>query len=388
MASRRHLLAALAAALLVLPLVAPAVAAPPPEPLCGTCSLVDGEHDADGVRFGGDTSVTVELFANGSSRWTERVAVRRGAGRLAANDTLRRALVERAFDDDYHAARHRRTATDSRVGDGSLVTTYRVPDLATRSMGVLVVDDDFGRAGYRNYVYLGAARATVVAPEGYELAAGPGDGAATTNATAVVWTGDAEGHDYGPAIEDRFSFAPQGTALAGLRADGAAALDDGPPTLSTAAALALFPTLFVGGTSALYVGWRTGRGRSIPTGTLVAVSLVAGLLGVAATVGVALLRWQSSLSLGPLPVVLVPVVGLAALGYCAGGGGRTRSLVGALAVLPWVVTVALALNAQLLASDATTTALVALGALAVTFLGVPGYLAGRRYAPASGPGER
>jgi hypothetical protein len=392
MVSRRTLLAALAAALLVLPLVAPAVARPPPEPLCGTCYAHSADDD---VQFNGnDSGVTVELFANGSSRWTERVAVRRGADRLAANETLRRSLVERTLrrhvvDDE------RRTDVHTEVRNGALVTTYRVPDLGSWSLGVLTVDE-FDDADRRTGVYTGAARAVVVGPEGFRLVQSPSGDVTATNATSAVWVGGDTTREFAPDVGGRLVFAEEGAVLAESRADAATALDEGPERLAGAAALALLPTLLLATVAVVYARSTAHPGGSTVRRLLAAGVVLAGVVGALLTLWLAFLLRLSPGDVHPVPPLLagavallvVPAAALFALGYCVSRRSVGRSVVGALAALPWFGLAALVLNGQLLVRDPVTSVLVALGALAVTLLGVPGYLVGRRYAPASGSGAR
>ncbi|MFC5972497.1 hypothetical protein ACFPYI_14250 [Halomarina salina] len=378
MPSRRRLLGLLVVVLVALPVVAPAVARPPPEPLCGTCTMGQDGDGVHGVAVDPATSsVTVESFANGSSRWTERVELRYGADDLAANDTFRAEVVEGALH--RHAAGENRIDTRSRVENDTLVTTYRVPNLATRSAGVLTVDL-FDRTDRESWAYVGAARATLVAPEGYHLVDGP-DGEGETNASAVVWTDDAPAADYGPDVEGRITFAEDGTTASGVRAALVTVQTDAPPLLFGAAALALVPTLLVAAVCVLYVRSRTaddGLGLSPLTVTLVVVA--AAFVGLVGTAYV-LLFGVSPEGPGVAPLVVVPLAALFAVGYCATTGDRTRQAIGALAVAPWVGVVALVLNGQLASRDWVTVLAVAVGALAVTAVGVPGYLAGRRLAP-------
>ena len=379
MPSRRRLLGLLALALVVLSAVAPAVARPPPEPLCGTCTM---GQDADGVYGVGvdpaNSSLTVELFANGSSRWTERVELTRGADELAANDTFRADLVEGALR--WHAAEEH-VDTQSRVESDTLVTTYRVPAVATRSAGVLTVDL-FDRTDREAWVYVGAARATLVAPDGYHLVDGPAGERAETNASAVVWTDDAPADDYGPDVEGRISFAEDGTTAGGLRASLVTAQAEGPPLLLGAATVALVPTLLVAATGVLYVRSRATSGQAVLSrltlGVTVAAAWLVGLATTAFTLLYGLLPDEPRVA----PLVVVPLVALFAFGYCATAGDRTRRAIGGLALAPWVGVVVLVLNGQLVAGRWVAVLAVVVGAFAVTAVGVPGYLAGRRLAPA------
>ncbi|MFD1514749.1 hypothetical protein [Halomarina rubra] len=227
MPSRRHVLAVLVAALLLVPVVGAVVAAPPPESLCGTCGLSEDHYDDGSVVVDPtNSSVEVELFENGSSRWTERVRVVGGAEGLTTNATLRSETVERAFhrhvvDDDE------RVDTRLRVEGETLVTTYRVPGLGAQSMGVLTVGE-FHRTGNEPSVYVGAARATLVAPEGYHLVDGPDGSAAETTPDGVVWTSPDATSDYAPRVEGRLTFGDDETLFPALRGLLAAVVQNGP----------------------------------------------------------------------------------------------------------------------------------------------------------------
>jgi len=380
MPSHRHVLAVLVVALLVAPAVGSVVARPPPEALCGTCSLGEEEHwsgssvDVDAA----NSSLSVELFENGSSYWTERVRVARGADELAANESFRTEVLDRAFH--RHAVDDAdRTDVRTRVENRTLVTTYRVPAFGHRSLGVLVVDE-FDRTTRDSWVYVGAGRVTLSAPDGHRLVDGPAEPADRTTETAVVWTDPNPTGDYGPHVEGRLAFADDDATLAGLRADAATALAHGSDRLFGAAAFALLPTLLVSATGVLYArsaalgGWSLG-----PSLAAVAVMLAA-LVGTVTAVLYALFVAPMAGDLGVWPLLLVPSAALFALGYCASRDDVGCRLVGGAALVPWVGVLALALNGQLLATGVVTTMLVALGALAATAVGVPGYLVGRRLA--------
>ena len=172
MPSRRHVLgvALLAVVLLptvlgtVAPFVVPAAARPPPEPLCGTCTLDEDTYGIGTVRVDhADSSLAVELLANGSSRWTERVELTDGADELAAKETVRAAVLDRAF---HRHVVDERVGTRARVVNDTLVTTYRVRGLGTCSAGVLTVDL-FDRTDREAGVFVGANRATLVGLPGF-----------------------------------------------------------------------------------------------------------------------------------------------------------------------------------------------------------------------------
>lgn len=149
--------------------VSPAVAAPPPRPLCDGCG--DSFAEAAAER-GVDITVvhstaTVHVHENGSATWVvrNRVADSPGLARLREDAGLRAAVAERAmWDTDVLST----TVTAEDV----VVTHYRDDDFAEQTPGGALRSDAFTEDySLRNLAGLGADELTVVAPAGMRVAA-------------------------------------------------------------------------------------------------------------------------------------------------------------------------------------------------------------------------
>ncbi|MFB6077378.1 MAG: hypothetical protein ABEJ80_00190 [Halarchaeum sp.] len=214
MARARTVLLAL---LVVAALAAPAAARAPPRPACGVCTdALDEAAATHGVTVErAHSTLDVEAAANGTSTWTARVRLERGADALRANDTLRAAVVADA---------RRWTVVDSpralasRVDGDTLVVTYRAPNTSHVSLGVVRFDAFRAEdphsllpvAGGEGTVYPGADRLVLRAPDGYRVHGAYGD---RSNASAVVWNGT------GSIDRDTVvSFTRAADPLAGVRA--------------------------------------------------------------------------------------------------------------------------------------------------------------------------
>ena len=168
MARPRSLALPLALSLLVLSLAGPALAMPPPEPVCGPCAEPFVEASAsEGVDVRVEASTaTVRVHRNGSATWTVRNRVDDDTARaLRANDTAT-AVATRVVDDG--------SLVDARVDGDRVTIRYRLREFAVQSVGgsyrIEYFREDFAVA---NYDSLGADRLTLVAPEGLRVGTAP-----------------------------------------------------------------------------------------------------------------------------------------------------------------------------------------------------------------------
>lgn len=198
----------------------------PPEPVCGVCtSALDraaSEHGVDIER--GRSTMTVQLYENGSAAFTTHVTITTGADRLR-NASLREVIVR---DVSYVLVDERQNLRTAMDGD-TLVVRYRGNGLAHTTLGVLRFDAFVTRdppplvGGGEGAPYPGADRLTLRAPPGYRVYGTHGDGA---NETAIVWHGDSHQQFAGTIAEDVvISFVPSNVALPGPRVAVAGILD-------------------------------------------------------------------------------------------------------------------------------------------------------------------
>jgi hypothetical protein len=324
--STRRSAAALACALALLALAAPAGAMPPPEGVCGACGpgFADAA-EAEGVPVSvSHSEAVVDVHDDGSATWTVRNRVGEGdAEALAEGDALDR-VAARAVESDG--------APTARVVGDEVVLRYRVDGFATPVAGALRVDhfrQDFAVA---NYDWLGADRLVLVAPEGYRVAGAlPGATVADDGSRMTVTGYEAPG--------TFVTLAPRGP-LAGARGAAAVALTLAPVVAANARRTLLFPTALFGVALAVAVVavprlfGLVGRAGDAPTASgstdgganpdvrRVAgrVAALVGALGAAALLaGTALFRPLGSVSLLAAPAAFV------AAGYVLGRGDVPRA---------------------------------------------------------------
>jgi hypothetical protein len=147
--------------------VAPAIAAPPPRPLCDACG---DSFEATAATHGVDLTVeqsiaTVSVRENGSATWVVQNHLGDSAGteRLRSNASLRAEIADRAmWNTEFLGA--------NVSAEGVLTMRYREPDFASQSVGGALYSGEFTEAyGYRNLDGLGADLLVVVAPDGKEV---------------------------------------------------------------------------------------------------------------------------------------------------------------------------------------------------------------------------
>lgn len=193
----------------------------PPTPVCGVCELDRTMPSGERVAAG-ESSLTVTLHGNGSTTWEARVDLAAGGDALAANESLRRAVVTDAVRDGIAEAKD----VDARVDGESLAVEYRDPNATERHLGAVVftpltpasprVPFVIGGEGSR---YLAADRLVVRGGPGWEVR---GDAPGGESAAELVWSREAVGRDDAerpPLDVDRDPVAvEEGAVLPGARA--------------------------------------------------------------------------------------------------------------------------------------------------------------------------
>lgn len=217
----RSLVVALLLCVTVTAAAPPVDARAPPTPVCGVCDL--DRTTADGAAVvAGESSVTVTLRENGSTTWDARVALASGGDALAANESLRRAVVADAVRDGIAEP----TSVTARVDDDVLSVDYRDPTAAERRLGAVVFTpltpasprSPFATGG-EGTRYLAADSLTVRGASGRAV---HGDAPASGADGGLVWSPESAGPDADgrvPLEVERDPVAVEESApLPGLRA--------------------------------------------------------------------------------------------------------------------------------------------------------------------------
>ena len=200
--------------LVVLPLLAvsvlPAIAAPPPEQLCGCDDAVEAGAATHGLEMTAPNSTaTVTVHENGSATWLVQVEIAdvdaATVERLRTNATLRDSVVD-------GAVRGTQFWSSSVDGD-TLVARFHDPSFADRSAGVLRSEAFTNHhEGYLRLASLGADELTVVAPSG-AVVGWTVPGATVSDDGSRMTVTDFDERDVGHFV----TFVPRGDALGPLR---------------------------------------------------------------------------------------------------------------------------------------------------------------------------
>lgn len=204
---------------------APAQARAPPQPVCGVCvSFAEPQSVGGAMVDATNSTMTIQVYENGSSHWTARVRLASGSDVLRNGTTRARALDDARLGllDDPVTRR-------SHVDGDTLVVSYYVTDAAHRTLGVVRFDAFYASdpppfvMGGEGSPYPGADRLVLVAPADYRV---QGDHGASTNETTVVWHGDSHAQYAGDIDRHAVvSFTRRDAVLPGLRAWLAGLLD-------------------------------------------------------------------------------------------------------------------------------------------------------------------
>lgn len=314
------------ALVLSLTVVGATAASPPPEPLCGVCgdSLTESAADHGVGLSTGESHLSIRIAENGSAHWRGRVELRSGADALRENDRRRRSIVRDSVD---------RSAMDgpgvrSTVVNGTLVVTYRDSDFARRSAGAVVVDS-------LTSPYLTARADTIVvhAPPGYRPANRP-TGTATTNDSAVVWSGGPDEVGFEPTY---LAFVPTETLVPSLVGLLATALAVGPELAAESLSIVFFTMLVLGGAAGFLTRRLDGAAQHNER-----VSLVMALGAVVAFLAVVFVGRTLTDGSRMALSLFVPTALFFGLGYHARRDRRAWGVVAALTAAPFLGVFAMA----------------------------------------------
>lgn len=277
MSTRRPLPALAVAVVLALGLLAagaPALAAPPPEDVCGVCSdhFESGVADADGPDVTVERSrLDVHVRENGSARVVARNTLPKTDAAWVANNTDAVAHALSTNDAGLDESKH---ALSVRVDDETAVVSYVDETFGYRTFGGVVVADAFTRTptGWR----VNADAFAVHAPGTHVLSTHD------RGNTVATWTEDVD--------TDHVAFAPSHGPVSAAATQLALVVETAPAFLQ-GATLALFPV--VGALAVLFGAVDTAAavtaGVSARTaGTAAAVGGAAVVLGLVATGAVSL----------------------------------------------------------------------------------------------------
>lgn len=283
------------AVLLTGALVAPAVAAPPPEPVCAGCSdaFVQAASESHVDLTVTESVATVQVHENGSATWTVRHRVAGpDSGRVLENASLRERLAREASAGEYLGSVGR---------DDAVVYRYRLADFAEPGVGGILLSD-FLRQDLRvaNYDSLGADEVTIVAPAGMEVGRAPSE--STVEADRFTLTS---------VDQELVTFVPAGDTL-GVPKGWLGMADHLSPVVTTNVGILLVPallayTLVVGGVllllGRLLPPSAGTRGQRVAVGVLGGAACLAAALAVSVVAGV-------SLPEGAPPALIGAAVGL------------------------------------------------------------------------------
>ena len=211
-----------------------ATSAPPPERFCGLCSADIGEIVAEnGVDAKAEESaLDVRVFANGSTRWTERVALRSADGGPIEAGPERLERIVRSARESRWVLVDNPDSMEIAVEGQFLTATYWVEGAATERVGGVVLFEGFHTEP--RSTTMEADLLTVTGPEGTTVENRvPG---ATVGGQTARWSPVGTGQGP-PGARTYVAFAPSdgltGT-IAGAVAVGTAA---GPPMIADAVAV-------------------------------------------------------------------------------------------------------------------------------------------------------
>lgn len=361
-ATRPVALPAVLVAALLLAAIAPALASPQPDPVCGACgSAFEDAAEEEGLAVNGTNSTaTVHVHANGSATWVVTNHVNESAAdRLREDPTLLDRVAKRAatggwglpgvYDDGD-------VQFESAGIDGRTVTIRFVdPDAGQHHAGVLVIDYLHSQ-GIRGGWILNADTFTIVGPPGTTVVNDPraaidreytpANAVPTVDGRRVTWHRSAETESGAAFYDDVYlAFGDAGTPA--WRVDAALALATAPIWVDNIQAF-VFPAVVVYGVllvgvavAARRVGTSDVDPDRFATGVAAAgaVGVVAGVLAPAVdqpgwfasaaavylvTGTAALLRPDAFRSIrGALGVGVASLAGIAAIlgGVSLAGGG-------------------------------------------------------------------
>lgn len=355
--------------------VAPAVAAPPPEPFCHCGDAVESGAEQHGLNLTvTNTTATISVHEDGSATWTVSATVEGDTTELRENATLRDAVVDGAAP---------ATLRSSSVRGDTLVARFDDEAFAERSGGVLRTDAFTNHPDrHLRLASLGADELTVVAPDGMVVGRTvPGSTVSDDGSRLTLTSLDER------AVGHVVTFEPRGSALAPVQSLVAVGGFHA-PTVASHVGLFVLPSALVfaltigvvGGGVSWFLSRTSVDGEFVPT-LLTVLGVVTTLLTVVGAITGNLFGTADSVAIGVC-------LGFTTLGIgCTRLGRSYRAMAGATVAAVFVATlgavgVAVAEGASLRAVSMPMT--VAL--FVVVFAVVPtGYAFGReRHALAVG----
>lgn len=247
-------LVALGIVVLLVASVGSAVAAPPPESLCGICG--DSLPGATG-----DGTLEIRVDEAGDSRWVARVPVNAStAGAYQENGIdLVVDVNERWHPDDV--ATDDKTNIQTRVSDGEVVVEYTVEDVAREGTGGAWIVEYFYRGGTANRYELRANAVTITVPDGTVVTNQPPN--ANVEKRSVTWTQESAGGIGGVSSRTYLTYADDGVG-GQVASMATAARTFGPAKVADGSVAATVPVAVLGvGTAVL--GVVIGRWNRRPT---------------------------------------------------------------------------------------------------------------------------
>lgn len=192
-----------------------AVAAPPPQSVCGPCNdgLVQAAREHNLPLRITESTARVRVHPNGSATWTVTSrfaadedpdpnayppnATLRSPDEIRTNATLRGAIVREAVDDsrDYlEPDRRDATVRSARVDNQTLRMAFHEPDVARETPGGVLLVDEYHTRGLGSGWYVDVDRMTLVGPPGTgisnDVESAIGADVATVDGNRLILEGD------------------------------------------------------------------------------------------------------------------------------------------------------------------------------------------------------
>jgi len=208
---------AIAAALLVVAILAPAGStAPPPEGVCGICGPeFERAAEDNGVNATvTESRLTVEITADGDSHWTATATLNRGAAeRFDENRTLLYRTVNQSYS-SYRTIVDEPANCSVALADRTVTATFTVSNATHRYPGGVLLFDGFARYPPHGTPYINTDTLTVEGPSGMTVTHTPPE--STVSGNRAVWTPGDDRQRFNSPLgrEARVAFAPDDGLLA------------------------------------------------------------------------------------------------------------------------------------------------------------------------------
>jgi len=223
----RHVILAIAAALLVVAILAPAGStAPPPEGVCGICGPEFKRAAEDnGVNATvTESSLTVEITADGESHWTATATLNRDAAeRFAENRTLLYRTVNQSHN-SYRTVVDEPENLSVALADRTVTAMFTVSDATHRYPGGVLLFDGFARYPPHGAPYINTDTLTVEGPSDTAVTHTPPE--STVSGNRAVWRSVDDRQRFNSPLgrEATVAFAPDDGLLAQAATVGAVRL--------------------------------------------------------------------------------------------------------------------------------------------------------------------